>query len=250
MTPSTTLNKNKPKKTKNNQKDKSNPMKNGMVFFENTLSKCKGLVNETESTIKNLNAFWLQVEIKGKLSDVSEDYTKALQTKKGKNKEGREEQSEQAEQEEREEQIYLSKWLAKTLKDHSQSLEELLTNDLNQITSIPLLVKGFVVEMTKDIPKISILLETIESKLIKEENVNDLLETLKLILTKKERLANFFEQEVAERSTEFSETLSKYLTHYCVLEHLVSCSKDLLSQNSNRKRDLNKKLRSLKNPLL
>jgi len=204
---------------KEKKANKTSALRKGMLFFEATHKTCNTLFEKSENTILSLNDYWV------------EESTKNNDQKS-------------------EERLFLSKWLATTLAEHQEKLKAIVSNEVEKITTIPTLIKGFVKEIGDDTDTISCLLKQLENAVKTNQDEEIIKEKLKKEIVRKQKLADFFEEEVQERSAEFSEGLSKYITHYCVLNHLLDCSGDLLSLDKKRITNLEKKIRSIKNPLL
>jgi DNA repair exonuclease SbcCD ATPase subunit len=234
----------KPKKAKIAKRDKiaikacgpdkqESNIKKGILFFESTFKKCPSLFEQAEATVEELNQLWIQTT--NSLTPITYGTQKSQKSSEQdlENLEGLEELEQELEEleQELEQELFLTKWLASTIQDHHDKLKNIISGELDKITTLPTLIQGFIQKVGKDTQQISYLLDRIEENIKRKEQDTQLCQNLKEEIAKKESLANFFEEEVKERSKEFSEGLSKYITHYSVISHLIDCSQYLLTHN-------------------
>jgi hypothetical protein len=200
------------------KEENKSQLRKGISYFESTRDSCPSLLKLSSSLVDKLNNYWVQESLK---PDDLRD----------------------------EEKLFLSKWIATTISQHQENLSEVVDKERDKISMIPTLIEGFVKKVGNDTDEISDAIKEIKLAIKHRKTTTQKIKKLKEEIHKKEKLADFFEKEVHERSEDFCQSLSKYITHHCVIKHLIGCSKDLLSQDENKWIELEDKLKSVPNPL-
>jgi hypothetical protein len=197
-------------------KPPKDPLDKGILFFESTIDGCQKLLVQSQKA-------------------------KELLDNKNKNPYSKTKSDSKQRQD-------ILKWMSSSIDNHKEELNKLLEVEIENITTMLILIKGFQKEMLKGNQTTLLLLQSMENDLKKEKSPKTKVKKLISVLDKKCKLAQFFEDEVKERSHSFSKTLSSYITHHIVLSHIIDCTKLLDKSSSNEW--LSKRLKNMKNPIL
>jgi hypothetical protein len=143
----------------------------------------------------------------------------------------------------------LESWLATTLESHANTLKTLLPNIDNSVEIVPNLLQGIVKEAQKGTTEMSKYVEMAKKDIRAGKKHTKHLEKAEQLLKKRSKQIDFFKKEVEERFDDFQESLSTYIIEHAIIEHLISCAQDLLSNEKTKLSKLKKKMLNFKGPL-
>jgi hypothetical protein len=210
-----------------NQRKKINSFQGALAFYHQTRPKLQELIQEAQE---------ISLDFEGDQELIEKDQVPAPLTLEKRRQISHSE---------------IERWLGTNLAYYSQSLENLLPHLDKKMDVVPKLLEGLIKEAQKGTISLSKLLRRLQKEIQKKTSSPSQkeLEKIEQELSKRIHKMNFFKEEVDERFEDFKNTLIEYISNYCLLEHILTCSRILIDDPKSNVKIVVKRLTKFKEPL-